>query len=173
MRKFDDAITIIIGVLMIGGSFILASEVNSNYDFSGFGASVSARDKDSLDFTVKENFFDFGSISKREADKSHIFDVKNISNKDIVISKVYTSSESLDAFIKIGEYEAGPFNITDYLFPFYSKKIVEKESNFYIKVVLRPNNLGPLGVGLTEPFAVVEDITGRKVTLKISALVFP
>ena len=48
MRKFNDAITIIIGVLMIGSVFILASEINSNYDFSGFRASVSSSDKNIL-----------------------------------------------------------------------------------------------------------------------------
>ena len=172
MRIYEDIVTIILGLILTGGTFVLASEIKNNYNFSDFQAAVSFEGSRGA-METDNSTYNFGQISTRGEDKRHIFNIKNTSDKNIFLSKVYTSSDYLDAFIKIGEFEAGPFNIKDYLMPIFDKKKLEKGKDLYVKAVLRPGELGPLGMGLAEPFVVVEDTDGDKIILRTSVIVFP
>lgn len=173
LRNYKDVITVILGVITVAGCFVFAVKVKGEVAelniFDSLGkVAVSFYDK-----ATEEKAVDFGSVSFLGKDYRHNFELKNKSEKPLVISGVYTSCECTDAYMTIGDKKFGPFGLSDY---FYSKKgemTVAPGQNYSVEVKFSPSLGGLLGVGSIEHFASILGEEGQKILLRMNALVFP
>src|SRR3989344_7273376 len=100
----------ITSTILIVIALIFATKSGILGDKAGTG-SVSNTVAESLDLEIPERFFDFGTISMSKGDVEHIFKIKNTGASPVNLEKLYTSCMCTIAYLKIGEYDRGPFGM--------------------------------------------------------------
>ena len=118
-------------------------------------------------------FYDFGTISMKDGLVSHIFKVKNSSDKDIVVKKVSTSCMCTSAYIESVGGEKGPFGMEGMGYVPSANEVIKTGESRDIKVVYDPNAHGPAGVGTIDRLIYLTDASGSTFQLEIKAEVTP
>ncbi len=121
-----------------------------------------------------ETVFDFGSISMAKGKVSKIYKIKNPTEQNLTVSKLYTSCMCTQASLLQNSGRAGPFGM-----PGHGKsipridRIINPGEEAEIEVIFDPAAHGPSGLGLTSREVYVETIDGGKLTLVFKAQVTP
>ncbi|HBM45695.1 MAG: hypothetical protein UT05_C0008G0050 [Parcubacteria group bacterium GW2011_GWF2_38_76] len=173
LKNYKDVAKIILGVLIFFIVFIVAERGGVRDGVIGFEALLSSGIADDGKLSSKNNFHDFGIVFMHEGNKTHSFNIENNGKNDIKIKNIYTTSLSLEVYLENEEKKIGPFDIRNYLYKNDNLIIIRKGGRMIVELIYSPSRQGLLGVGLSEPFAVIEDEFGSKIYLRISALVFP
>ncbi len=151
----------IIGILVLFG----AVNINSNDQSpKAFGPAV---------LSASENSFDFGTVSMAAGLVKRDFLVKNAADKEIIISKIYTSCMCTEAVLKMNGESFGPFGMPGHgAMPKLNKKIGAGEEAV-VEVIFDPAAHGPAGIGMIERVVYLESSSGLPLELKIKANVVP
>ncbi|HRY62293.1 MAG TPA: DUF1573 domain-containing protein [Candidatus Paceibacterota bacterium] len=172
LRSHRDIAEVILGVLIFCAVFVIAEKSGLREKITGNEALLT-RGVEGAHLYARESFYDFGRISMRDGEKKISFEIHNNGKEDVSIKKIYTTCQCLEVSLIRGSEKIGPFSVRDYLYPGNGQMIIKKGEKVTAEVVYTPSLQGPFGVGLSEPFAVIEDGRGEKIDLRISALVFP
>ena len=149
----------ITSTILIVIALIFATKSGILGDKAGTG-SVSNTVAESLDLEIPERFFDFGTISMSKGDVEHIFKIKNTGASPVNLEKLYTSCMCTIAYLKIGEYDRGPFGMPGHsLVPKVNKELSPGQEA-EIKVVFDPAAHGPSGIGRIERTVYLENSGG-------------
>ena len=132
------------------------------------GTSVSAGTLE-----VKESTYDFGTISMKAGEVSHIFKIKNVGSDPVVIAKIYTSCMCTTALLKSGEKEFGPFGMPGHGSIPRIDQTINPGEEASVEVVFDPAAHGPAGVGKIQRSVTIEQNGAKSVELSFSALVTP
>ena len=171
LRNYKDVAEVILGVLIFCAVFVIAEKSGIRDKITGAEALLS-RGVEKPGLFVKESFHDFGRLSMRDGSKKYIFELSN-NGAEVSLDKIYTTCQCLEVYLKSESGKMGPFSIRDYLYSGRQDFLIKKGEIITAEVVYSPALQGPFGVGLSEPFAVIEDEYGNKINLRISSLVFP
>lgn len=123
---------------------------------------------------ASEQFFDFGQVSMAKGKVSKIYSIKNPSDQEIIVSKVYTSCMCTQAVIASGGDRKGPFGMPGHggSIPTISL-IIAPNSEAVVEAIFDPAAHGPAGVGPVAREVYVETLEGGKLTLSFKANVIP
>lgn len=123
-------------------------------------------------FSLDAAQHDFGTISMAQGNVSKRFKAKNISGKDVIIGKIYSSCMCTQARLYAKGKSFGPFGMPGHgPIPAINEKILPYEET-EIEVIFNPRAHGPAGVGRIGRSVFLETDAG-KVELKINAYVTP
>lgn len=117
-----------------------------------------------------DNFYDFGSLPIKAGKESYSFEIINISQEPVEISKFYTSCRCATANLIIDGENIGK---ADFLGKarFLSAEILSSNQRAIVEVVFDPAIDGPAGIGVRESFVYLEDKNGAPLRLGVRALV--
>ncbi|MBI2577562.1 MAG: DUF1573 domain-containing protein [Candidatus Wildermuthbacteria bacterium] len=123
---------------------------------------------------AEELSFDFGSISMEAGKVSHMFIVKNTSDKPALLNKMYTSCMCTTAFFRKGDGEQfGPYGMQGHGGSQRLNQTVSPGEEAYVEVVFDPAAHGPAGVGRIERLVRMEVEGNDPVELQFSVVVTP
>ncbi|MFN7088885.1 MAG: DUF1573 domain-containing protein [Candidatus Paceibacteria bacterium] len=122
---------------------------------------------------VEETAFDFGQISMAKGKVKHEFKLKNKGNTPVAITKLYTSCMCTTASLIIEKSRRGPFGMLGHGFIPKFKEVIESGQEFSVEVVFDPAAHGPAGVGKVERAIYLEQESGERLELIITATVIP
>lgn len=98
--------------------------------------------------TATESAYDFGTVSMKDGEVKHTYEIKNTSNEALTITKLYTSCMCTTAELTAGDQKTGPFgmqghggSIPDINVPLQAGQTAQ------IEVVFDPAAHGSAGVG--------------------------
>lgn len=125
--------------------------------------------------TIKENNYDFGTISMANGDVSYRFKLKNEGDEAVAVKKVYTScmctiANILDAF----EKKLGVFGMPGHGGASSNANIeIKAGESIIVEAVFNPAAHGPSGVGLAQRSIYLETNSKKspKVELNFTATV--
>ena len=123
--------------------------------------------------SAAETAYDFGVITMRGGNVSHVFKVANPTDQDITVERLSTSCMCTTAYIVEGTSRAGPFGMPGMGFAIQANRLFRAGQAVDIEVVFDPNAHGPAGVGPMERFALLTDTSGGVLQLEINGLVRP
>lgn len=117
-----------------------------------------------------DNFYDFGVLPIKVGKESYSFEIINVSQELVEISKFYTSCRCATANLIINGENVGE---ADFLGKARSLSIETLSPNqrATVEVVFDPTIDGPTGVGVRESFVYLEDKDGAPLRLGVRALV--
>ena len=145
-------VLVIVGLIFATRSGILGEKVTTG--------SVSNITTSPANLDIPEKFFDFGIISMAKGEVEHLFTVKNTGVSSINLEKLYTSCMCTVAYIKVGEYDRGPFGMPGHgIVPKVNKELLPNQTA-EIKVVFDPAAHGPSGIGKIERVVYLENSAG-------------
>jgi len=156
-----------IGVLVLVGLVWVARP-----DVQNASSAISTNSNGTL--TVEEeSSYDFGSISMVAGKVKHTFKIKNTSNEEVVISKMYTSCMCTTAALSIGSKQFGPFGMPGHGATPLINQTINPNEEASVEVVFDPAAHGPAGVGRIQRVVTLENNSGQQVELQFSAAVTP
>ncbi len=123
--------------------------------------------------SAEETAFDFGTVSMAAGKVSRSFKIKNTGTEPAVITKLYTSCMCTSAELMIGGKRFGPFDMPGHGFFPSINQTVNAGEDAEILVVFDPAAHGPAGVGPISRAVYIEEKSGAKLQLGISAVVTP
>jgi hypothetical protein len=127
-------------------------------------AVVATRDDsdDSLSYSASvlsavEEVFDFGTISMKEGDVSHTFEIKNEETEPVVIKKVYTSCMCTTAYITDASKERyGKFGMPGHGVVSKANIVVNPGETVILEAIFDPAAHGLSGIGYANRSIFVE-----------------
>ena len=123
---------------------------------------------------VPETFYDFGNISMKNGNVSREFTVSNPTDKNVTLSKVFTSCMCTTALIVRPDGGVnGPFGMPGHATVPLANEVIKAGESRVIRVAFDPNAHGPAGVGTIERFVTLAENSGGAVQLGIKATVTP
>lgn len=122
---------------------------------------------------ASERSFDFGTISMKDGNVTHVFRVANAADKDVTIERLSTSCMCTTAYIVEGASRSGPFGMAGMGVGTQANHLFRAGETKGIEVVYDPNAHGPAGVGPMERFIHLTDASGGVLQLHIKGLVRP
>ena len=133
----------VIFVLIFGAiALIEISRSGKNSEVTSFTASA---------VSASENSFDFGRISMKGGDVSHMFEFVNQGDEPIQISKVYTSCMCTEAYVINSRGEKyGAFGMPGHGGPSLANIEIASGEIAFVEAIFDPAAHGPSGVGLAE-----------------------
>lgn len=137
--------------------------------------AVATTNSDVSALSASETSYDFGRISMKNGLVEKTFAVTNTNSEDVFVEKITTSCMCTTAFITRADgEEKGPYGMVGHgaSVPKANETIKAGETRT-VRVVFDPNAHGPAGVGLIERLVMLEDSTGGRLDLSISATVTP
>ena len=162
MKQFIIIVAVIITVL--GGAWVLFTKENAT--------STNALSLGVL--SMQEDTFDFGTISMKNGNVSHDFQVKNESQESVTIEKVYTSCMCTEAKLSTPPGKTyGPFGMPGHSGSSSAKIVVAPGETVTVQAVFDPAAHGPSGTGLAQRGVYLEtnSQTESKVDLQFTATV--
>lgn len=123
---------------------------------------------------AEESWYDFGTISMKNGSVSHIYKVKNPSDKPMTITKLYTSCMCTKAAINIDGKKIGPYGMPGHggSIPIISETLgAVQEAE--VEVTFDPAAHGAAGVGRIDRTVFIESAGNSKFELKFTAMVTP
>lgn len=124
--------------------------------------------------TAFENFFDFKTVSMKDGNVSHKFEVKNEGEELVKIEKIYTSCMCTVASITDGQGRNwGTFGMPGHAGPSKTNIEVKPGETLTVEAIFDPAAHGPSGVGLAERSVYLETNSQKspRIELKFTALV--
>lgn len=150
-------VLVVVALIFATRSGILGDKATTGSVSNG---SVSNAVAESLNLEVPEKFFDFGTISMAKGDVEHVFKIKNTGASPINLVKLYTSCMCTTSYLKVGEYDRGPFGMPGHgIVPKVNKELLPGQEA-EIKVVFDPTAHGPSGIGIIERVVYLESSGG-------------
>ena len=123
---------------------------------------------------ASETFYDFGTISMKNGDVSHVFKVTNQTGTDIMVATLNTSCMCTSASIVRSDGSInGPFGMPGMGYVPPANELIKAGETRDIKVVYNPNAHGPAGVCAIDRFIYLKDAQDRTLQLEIKAVVTP
>ena len=147
-------------VLIFFVGIIALVSINGNGDNSNkiaYSASV---------LMATESSFDFNTISMKDGNVSHQFEVKNEGKESVIIEKIYTSCMCTSAMIiDVSGKKWGAFGMHS-----SSKTKIEVDAGelIIVEAIFDPNAHGPSGVGLAERSIYLETNSAKSPKLEFS-----
>ncbi|MEK7615964.1 MAG: DUF1573 domain-containing protein [Patescibacteria group bacterium] len=123
--------------------------------------------------TSSEMKYDFGTISMKDGNISHLFTVTNTGTEAVTVSKLYTSCMCTTASIMNGTEKVGPFGMPGHAGIPSIKVVLEPGASTQVEAIFDPNAHGPAGVGKIERVVILENSAGKPLELAFSANVTP
>ena len=120
-----------------------------------------------------EQSFDFGTISMKAGNVSHMFQFKNTGEEPVTIGQMYTSCMCTNATLIIGGKEFGPYGMPGHGFVPKVNKSIEPGGQASVEVVFDPAAHGPAGIGKIQRSIILENNAGDPFEFQISANVTP
>mgnify|MGYP001561622711 CR=1 FL=1 len=150
-------VLVVVALIFATRSGILGEKAGTDSVSSG---SVSNTVSEPSSLEVPEKFFDFGTISMSKGEVEHVFKIKNTGASAINLVKLYTSCMCTVSYIKIGEYDRGPFGMPGHgIVPKINKELLPGQEA-EVKVVFDPAAHGPSGIGRIERVVYLENPGG-------------
>jgi len=139
------------------------------------GQSSSASSATSNDIlTVEEaNNYDFGTISMAAGKVRHTFKIKNISEKTVIVNKIYTSCMCTTAIFSLSGKQFGPYGMPGHGIISGINQAINPGEEADVEVIFDPAAHGPAGVGQIQRTITIENNAGRPVELLFAAIVTP
>ena len=170
----ENSRTLIIAVI---GAAVLAGV--AFWGAGGFGGKTVAAPAKELavvasPVSVSGNDWDFGSISMKDGNVTHNFEIKNEGTEPVVIKKVFTSCGCTTAFvIDASGKKYGEFGMPGHGLPSKTDIVVGPGDAAIVEAVYNPAAHGPAGVGLAKRSIYLEtnSSVSPKVEVRFSALV--
>ncbi|MFY9493194.1 MAG: DUF1573 domain-containing protein [Minisyncoccia bacterium] len=151
-------ITVIAGLVVATRSGVLGDKVTTG-TIANTAVSTATGGADSI-LTAPEKFFDFGKISMSAGDVEYVFKIRNEGASPVNLAKLYTSCMCTTAYLKIGEYDRGPFGMPGHgIVPKVNKELLPNQEA-EIRVVFDPAAHGPSGIGKIERVVYLESSSG-------------
>ena len=122
---------------------------------------------------IDSNSYDFGTVSMAKGEVTHEFKIKNISNNEIKIGKIYTSCMCTAAWFTKGAKQKGPFGMAGHGYVPPVNELLSPNEEAIVKVVFDPAAHGPAGVGPITRLIYIESNGSMIGELEISANVIP
>lgn len=170
--KNSNTIIILIIILIFGGLFLWGYKNRQSSSATVQGVR-SGDGKTAL--VATENVYDFGSISMKNGNVRKDFEVKNPTDKDILVPRVITSCMCTEAYIVGADGTIkGPYGMPGHggNVPPANETIKAGETKI-IRVIYNPNAHGPAGVGTIDRFVILTDQNGDDLQLEVKAVVTP
>ncbi|MEK7163166.1 MAG: DUF1573 domain-containing protein [Patescibacteria group bacterium] len=170
--KSKTLISCLIALIAIVGLFVWGYSTRDGTTASVQNVATVNNSKNML--TTDEKFYDFGIIPMKNGDVVKEFTVSNPTDRDIKISKVFTSCMCTSAFIVGSDgILKGPFGMIGHGAVPPANEIVKAGDSLIIRAVFNPNAHGPAGVGRIDRFITLTDTDGGTLDLEIKATVTP
>ncbi len=136
------SISLILMVLVIGGLVWIGNKKEFQPATVGgfFGGTL----------TVKENFYDFGSVKINGGFANHEYVLENASDKIVKIGEVSTSCMCTTTQVMIGNKTYGPFGMPGHLGASKVNAVVNPGEKMVVKATFDPAAHGPTGIGMIE-----------------------
>jgi len=141
-----------------------SAQTSARTEPNAFGASS---------LIAAETLYNFGTISMKDGLASHIFTVKNPTERDIEVKTINTSCMCTSAYIQSVSGEKGPFGMVGMGNVSPVNEMIRAGEPRDIKVVYDPNAHGPAGVGAINRFVYLAEPNGETLRLEIRAVVTP
>lgn len=154
------------GVALLIGVFALL--------ISSMGTDTNVPSSSTGLLRAPENNFDFGTVSMKDGDVSHSFEVKNEGAEPVRISKVYTSCMCTSAVIVGADGKKyGRFGMPGHDLPTRTNIEVGAGESITVEAIFDPTAHGPSAVGLAQRSIYLETNSTQapKVEVKFTALV--
>lgn len=134
--------------------------------FYGDELSLSAPDAEKGNLTAEETVFDFGVVPMYGGKVKHSFNLKNIGQGAVKISKIYTSCMCTEATLVSGKSKSGPFGMPGHggLAAFVNQTIGAGESAT-VEVEVDPAAHGPQGTGPARKVVYIETDDSQEIQL--------
>ncbi|OGM96881.1 MAG: hypothetical protein A3J46_03880 [Candidatus Yanofskybacteria bacterium RIFCSPHIGHO2_02_FULL_41_11] len=165
---FKNPIVIFVGltiiIIALAVVFRPANPTEESQQSAVLSSPVLASDADS---------FDFGSISMANGEVVHEFKVKNITEKNVKIGKMYTSCMCTTAWFIKGDVSKGPFGMPGHGYVPPVNEQLGPGEEAAIKIIFDPNAHGPAGIGKIERSIYIESGDSKPLEMKISVNVIP
>lgn len=154
----------IIILLMIGG-FILI----------GWPRQPKDRNQSQVRSSVAgETTYDFGQIKINGGNVSHVYEIKNKTDKPMTVKKMYTSCMCTTATLIRGEKRVGPFGMPGHgLSEAKIEETLAPGETAKVEVVFDPAAHGPAGLGKVERVVTLETSDNQRMELQFKAEVTP
>ncbi len=172
-KNYKDAVTIILGVISVTGSFVFVEKLlffYNNFDIRDLSVGEVSR---AFNTILGEKSFNFGKVNNSVGFISHNFELKNNNTSPIFISRIYTSCGCLSARIFTNKGVFGPFDIQNYFNLWGGGVVVGVGEKFIVEATLYPGKIGPVPAGIVDPRIVLNGRDGGNIILRVSALIFP
>lgn len=164
-KKTKSTITYSIIILSALGIIGLVMANKNNNNSSDYSAGVLA---------VLENNFDFQTISMKDGNVSHSYEITNKGQESVIIKKIYTSCMCTIASVidKAGKTR-GRFGMPGHGLPSKTNIEVKPRESVFVEAVFDPTAHGPSGVGLAQRSIYLETNSQKspKVELRFTAMV--
>ncbi|MBI2624365.1 DUF1573 domain-containing protein [Candidatus Parcubacteria bacterium] len=126
------------------------------------------------ELAATETSFDFGEISMAKGRVRHTYVLKNTSENQVAVEKVYTSCMCTEAkFTKTGGKARGPYGMPGHGFIPRINETLLPGAEAEVEVIFDPAAHGPSGVGPIERVVYIESANAPTLELKFSAMVRP
>jgi hypothetical protein len=113
--------------------------------------------------------YDFGAISMKDGKVKHIYEIKNASDKPLIITKLYTSCMCTTVELTAGTEKAGPFSMQGHGGTIPDIEVpLQPGQTAQVKAVFDPAAHGSAGVGdiKRSVFVSSQDNTNFELTFK-------
>ncbi|MBI2046038.1 MAG: DUF1573 domain-containing protein [Parcubacteria group bacterium] len=151
---------VIIAVIIMLSNVSEKIDKNNSQETELYSASV---------FSSEENSFDFKTISMKDGEVAHDFQIENTGTEPITIKKIYTSCMCTNAFIIDGDGNTyGGFGMPGHSGSGTANIQINAGDNAIVRAVFDPNAHGPSGVGLAARSIYVETNSSRLPKLELS-----
>ncbi len=173
MKKAQRNILIATAGIAVFAIFVLLA--NPNQDAQGGDGQTPGtfQSKGSSVLTAAEGSYNFGSISMAAGKVTRMFKIKNNGDKEVKVSKLYTSCMCTSASLITSDGRRGPFSMPGHSSIPVIDVPLKAGEEAEIEVVYDPAAHGPAGVGRIERDVILENDAGAPLTLKIAANVTP
>ncbi len=123
--------------------------------------------------SAAETTYDFGLITMKGGNVSHVFKVANPTDRDITVERLSTSCMCTTAYIVDGAARTGPFGMPGMGYGTRADQLFPAGQALNIEVVFDPNAHGPAGVGPMQRLVHLTDANGGVLPLEIKGTVTP
>lgn len=176
--KFSTRMKVIVGVcagILILSGMIIAAMPEPGPARAGIAAPRPAAPAGpSGALRARESLFKFGSISMAAGKVSHVYRFRNVSERPVVLEKMYTSCMcTTAALIKSSGRKFAPVGMPGHAPIPALNEALQPQEEAMVEVVFDPAAHGPAGIGPIERVVTIENSTGRPFELAFNANVTP
>lgn len=172
MKKAQKNIMIAVAGALVFAVFVWLAKPSDNASGgAGSGATTSSSGPSAL--VAAEKSYNFGTVSMAAGKVTRMFQVKNSGDKDVNITKLYTSCMCTTASLVTADGKRGPFGMPGHSSIPAINVPVKAGEEVSVEVTYDPAAHGPAGIGRIQRNILLENDAGDPVVLEIAANVTP